>query len=80
MDKDGKHVKQKERKAGGNNPAIVVLKPIKREDRAKLPPKVKVVFFCLMNLDYIPQEVYDDCLASHPEYFEPLKNQDEKET
>lgn len=72
--KNGMRVRLKtpsERKATGEVPDIL-MKPVKREDRKNLPPKVKVVFFCLEQQGFVSEKIYHDCLNSHPEYFETV--------
>lgn len=82
LDKNGMKIRHKrigKAIATGDAPDIVMI-PIKRKDRKNLPPKVKVVFFCLIEQGYISKEIFEDCFKSHPEYFmNTKKKEDEKE-
>ena len=50
--------------------ADYVLKDIKIEDRASLPPKMKVFLWLHMKELTMPSGIYKDCRENYPEYFE----------
>jgi len=60
---------------GGKRKKLVIepdflLKPVTRENRANLPPRVKVVFYLALKESPVPRHIVDDCMKHHPEYFE----------
>lgn len=47
-----------------------VLKDIKREERANLPPRMKALFWLHMKERSVPAWMFEDCKRLYPEYFE----------
>lgn len=50
----------------------IIMKPIKREDRKKLPKEVKIVFFLLLKQGWVDEDIATDCFKKYPEYFETI--------